>query len=301
MSSAGGSNDGSNDMEVSGYEAALSNEVGISTHADTVTSSGSYSDPSNTGSGERPNPHTDSGTSKTGLTVGSYAGVTPTDKSYSKSEVEKGYTDDGQKLTYYGDKPLTKADAINLGLIQEVFDNKGNRTGEFEEGRYKVNENTGQIQRRDLTLREHMKNAPGLIAWSPTLSFLYGAGKNIQEWAQNLGWSYNSKTGTVTDRGGNNVGERDLMNAAAPHAPGLLSNANNTQTTNAYSAAQWYQNLGNTNTSGSSPFSFSTAYADAKAKQQTILGNPSAVRQIAVTNSPFYDWLKDRSLDKGIL
>ena len=57
----------------------------------------------------------------------------------------------------------------------------------------------------------------------------------------------------------------------------------------------------NTNTSGSSPFSFSTAYANAKAKQQTILGNPSAVRQIAVTNSPFYGWLKDRSLDKGIL
>ena len=72
MSGGGGGsgNDGSNDMEVSGIEAAMSTEKGISNYSDTRTSSSSYSDPSNTGSGSRPNPHTDSGTSRADLTVG---------------------------------------------------------------------------------------------------------------------------------------------------------------------------------------------------------------------------------------
>ena len=72
MSGGGGGsgNDGSNDMEVSGMEAAVSTERGISNYSDTRTSSSSYSDRSNTGSGTRPNPHTDSGTSRADLTVG---------------------------------------------------------------------------------------------------------------------------------------------------------------------------------------------------------------------------------------
>ena len=84
------------------------------------------------------------------------------------------------------------------------------------------------------------------------------------------------------------------MNAVAPQAPGLLSNSN----TGSSVANQWYSNLGSNTTT---PFSFSTAYSDAKAKQQNILGNPSAVRQLAVNESPFYDWLKTNSLNKGIL
>ena len=72
MSGGGGGsgNDGSNDMEVSGMEAAVSTERGISNYSDTRTSSSSYNDRSNTGSGSRPNPHTDSGTSRADLTVG---------------------------------------------------------------------------------------------------------------------------------------------------------------------------------------------------------------------------------------
>ena len=71
MSGGGGSkSDSSNDMQVSGMEAAISKEKGISTYADTKTSTSSYNDPSNTGSGERYNPHTDSGTSKADLTLG---------------------------------------------------------------------------------------------------------------------------------------------------------------------------------------------------------------------------------------
>ena len=90
------------------------------------------------------------------------------------------------------------------------------------------------------------------------------------------------------------------MNAAAPDAPGLVSG--NTQTTSGYSASQWYGNLGNnTGNAGSNPFSFNASYAKAKAKQASILGNPSAVRQLAVSQSPFYNILKENKLDKGIL
>jgi hypothetical protein len=221
---------------------------------------------------------------------------------FTDQELEKGYTDDGQKINYYGDTPATLSKAVSLGLTQEVFDKEGNPTGEFEQGRNRIDPVTGQLARADLTFSEHWDNAPKAIRWSPTLRFLYSSGKNLSEWAKSKGWNFNSNTGNFTDDRGQNVGERDLMNAAAPDAPGLIANQSNTQTTSgSYSASQWYANLGNTNTTGSNPFSFSTAFADAKAKQQTILGNPSAIRQLAVNESPFYNWLKENSLNKGIL
>ena len=62
-------------------------------------------------------------------------------------------------------------------------------------------------------------------------------------------------------------------------------------------AAKWYSNLG----SVSNNFAYQSAYATAKAKQQGILGSPSPMRYHAVSESPFYNWLKDNSLNKGIL
>ena len=62
-------------------------------------------------------------------------------------------------------------------------------------------------------------------------------------------------------------------------------------------AAKWYKNLGNIKNN----FAYQSAYASAKAKQQGILGSPSPFRYLAVNESPFYNWLKDNSLDKGIL
>ena len=165
------------------------------------------------------------------------------------------------------------------------------------------NPTTQKMERvQDYTFKEHWDRAPDALKWSPTLRLLYASGKNLSEWTKAKGWSLNPGTGTITDEKGNNVGERVLMNAVAPEAPELIANQSNTQTTSgSYSASQWYANLGNTNTTGSNPFSFSTAFADAKAKQQTILGNPSAIRQLAVNESPFYNWLKENSLNKGIL
>ena len=87
------------------------------------------------------------------------------------------------------------------------------------------------------------------------------------------------------------------MNALAPEAPYIVSGT--TAPTNS-PAANWYQSLGNTSTS-QNQFSFATELAAAKAKQAGILGNQSAVGWLAVNQSPFYNFLKERKLDKGIL
>ena len=62
----------------------------------------------------------------------------------------------------------------------------------------------------------------------------------------------------------------------------------------------WYSSLGNTSPSGFT-FSFQKQLNDAKAKQNIILNNSSSVGQLAVNQSPFFDFLKTRSLNKGIL
>ena len=296
MSGGGGSgSDGSGDMQVSGMEAAVSKEKGISTHAESRTGAESTSG----GSGDHRTGPTGPDTSMVG-SVENFRTNPNTGKvisgAYSDAEIEKGVTQYGEPLEDYNGVTMTKSQAISSGII-----NKDPETGEETAGRYRYNENTQQLERTDLSFKEHWDNAPKAIRWSPTLRFLYSSGKNLGEWAKNKGWNYNSNTGNFTDNSGGNVGERDLMNAAAPDAPALIANQSNTQTTTGYSASQWYANLGNTNTTGSNPFSFSTAFADAKAKQQTILGNPSAIKQLAVNESPFYGFLKKNSLDKGIL
>ena len=62
-------------------------------------------------------------------------------------------------------------------------------------------------------------------------------------------------------------------------------------------AAKWYANMGG----GQGGFNLTTAYASAKAKQASILGNPSSIRQLAINQSPYYDFLKLNKLDRGIL
>ena len=282
MSGGGGSSsDGGNDMQVSGMEAAISQEKGISTHAESRV-----------------------GPSQASRDRDDYSSMDQEEQAvYDAPKAPDTSTvgiaanrDDYFNLDQEGQAEVDRARAISQGTI--TIDPM---TGEERSGRYITNPNTGQLERRDLSFQEHWDNAPKAIKWSPTLRFLYSTGKNINEWAKSKGWTFNGSTGNFTDNTGDNVGERDLMNAAAPDAPELISKQNNTQTTTGYSASQWYTNLGNTNTTGSNPFSFSTAFADAKAKQQTILGNPSAIKQLAVNESPFYGFLKKNSLDKGIL
>ena len=50
-----------------------------------------------------------------------------------------------------------------------------------------------------------------------------------------------------------------------------------------------------------SGLSFQAAYDAAKTKVNQTLGNPSAMGLLAVNESPFYDFLKIRGLDRRIL
>ena len=317
MSGGGGGSSGGNggDMQVSGAEAAYSNEAGISTHADTRTSTTSYSGGGGEGNNTRPNPHTDSGTSSTSRSLGpdrSTVGIAK--EEYSPQEIEKGYTDEGVQLSNVNGTYMTKAEMYSTGMIE-----KDPTTGEDVQGRYTVNPNTGEYERTDMTFAEHWKNAPGALKYSPTLRFLYASGKNVGEWANKKGFKgYNEagkrpndfwgnltsgsgSSGTNTtdpfNTGGGDGNERNMMNALAPEAPYIVSGITPPASSQ---ASNWYANLGTTNTNQHAT-SIATQYAAAKTAVSKTLQNKGAIGMLAVNKSPFYDWLKTNKIDKGIL
>lgn len=164
----------------------------------------------------------------------------------------------------------------------------------------------------NLSFKEHYKNVQAqnpAMKFSPVLSFLTAAGRNVNEYLTSDYGTY-KYAGPDSDQGGllGRIGgggdnrtqaqrDSEIMRNLAPEAPYIVSGI--TKPTNS-PAANWYQSLGNTSTSGFN-FSYANELAAAKAKQASILGNPSPVGQLAVSQSPFYNWLKERSLDKGIL
>ena len=108
---------------------------------------------------------------------------------------------------------------------------------------------------------------------------------------------FNDKYGAPTidtSEGGDN---RDFMNYIAPEAPHIVGGTTKQDSM----AAKWYASLGNNNNNNAFGFSFQKEYDAAKQKQAGILGSPSSVGMLAVSNSPFYNFLKERNLDKGIL
>jgi hypothetical protein len=148
----------------------------------------------------------------------------------------------------------------------------------------------------DFTWKEHYDKAPDILKWSPTLRSIYATGKNIGEWATRKGWSFDSKTGTVNDGQGNNIGERDLMNAASADAPYVASGMPVKSAPDSM-AAKWFNQLGGS----AGNFNLTSAFADAKAKQQQILGNTTPVGLLAANQTGYFNFLKDNSLTKGIL
>ena len=335
MSSGGGSgSDGGNDMQVSGMEAAISKEKGISTHADTRTSSSSYS------GGE--GPHDQGGVHNTGLQKGEYAGVTPSMSSINPKtgKFESGGFVDAEDEYLEPDKDHWIATQKAIGKTNKELRDKGLDKSDWTdwtkeqqdayqlemnklkgtEGKrysfYKGNEGT-----TNLSFGEHWKDA---VVKHPALKFsvlgrfLYTAGQTLGEnLTTDYGtWRYGAKEGTGSGRpvdgggwlgllGGsgsgdntNVIGDREAMNIIAPHAPYIVSG---TQPPPGGSpAADWYASLGKSSTSGFQ-FSFSDELKAAKAKQAGILGKSSAVGQLAVNQSPFYNWLKQNKLDRGIL
>ena len=148
----------------------------------------------------------------------------------------------------------------------------------------------------DLTFKEHWDNAPAIVKWSPTLRLLYAGGKNLGEWARSKGWNWDSTTHKVRYGDGNEVSESDMQSATASEAPHIIGGT----TQQSSQAAQWYANLGSGNTSPGA-FDLTTQYAKAKSAVSQRLKSTSSVGQIAVSNSAFFDFLKDNSLNKGIL
>ena len=86
--------------------------------------------------------------------------------------------------------------------------------------------------------------------------------------------------------------DRDAMNQLAPSAPFIQTGTQQPDSV----AAKFFGNSAN-----KFKFSFENEYGKALARQNTLLNKPSAVGLLAVNQSPFYNWLKDNSLDKGIL
>jgi hypothetical protein len=101
----------------------------------------------------------------------------------------------------------------------------------------------------------------------------------------------NFSTSGVGDGQDNN---RTIMNTIAPLAPYVVSET----TPQESEANKWYNSIGKNTVS---KFNFASAYANAKTKVTNNLKNHGPLAQLAVSNSPYYDWLKTNKIDRGIL
>ena len=204
--------------------------------------------------------------------------------------------------TGMSDEMANRTRELTLAQHEAVLGDHGDPMGSPDEqakyARYVkyTAENQPLNKTEDLTFKEHWDNAPGILKYSLVLRGLYAAGKNLAEWARSKGWNWNSTTGKVTDNDGNEVSESDMQGATASQAPYMVSG---TTPVNSM-ATQWYSTLGSS-PSNPGAFNLTAQYAKAKAAVSQRLGNPTSVGQLAVNNSPFYNWLKDNSLNKGIL
>jgi hypothetical protein len=85
-------------------------------------------------------------------------------------------------------------------------------------------------------------------------------------------------------------GGGDALLAASPY---LVSGTTQVES----EASKWYNSIGN----NTKQFNFASAYATAKEKVSQTLNNKGPIGMLAVSDSPYYDWLKTNKLDRGIL
>jgi len=108
------------------------------------------------------------------------------------------------------------------------------------------------------------------------------------DWTRDYG-----KDLSAPDDGGNARGLTNVITPYAAHAVGGTTQQSS-------QAAKWYANLGSGN-SNPGAFNLTQQYAAAKAAVSQKLQSTSSVGQIAVADSAFFNFLKDNSLNKGIL
>ena len=284
MSGGGGGsgNDGSNDMQVSGMEAAVSKEKGISTYSDTRVSDKSFSPGGGDGSS---NVQLGPDTSTVGMA--SDLGMTQTqlDKATAKNIVD--LVDQGVNVNdaisgktsieriIQGKGPFLTAKA--LGEVLSPFANAANtkRRSSWIEGTDKF----GMPRSRDFYIKNKRAYNPNavLVKGTPEYEFLEDSGyfKSLEGVSSN------------PDRGDNNFYD-------VPEDVKLVEStaANRMDSV----AAKFFGK-----SADKFKFDFQNEYTKALANQKALLNKPSAVGLLAVNKSPFYNWLKDNSLDKGIL
>jgi hypothetical protein len=144
----------------------------------------------------------------------------------------------------------------------------------------------------------HYKNSTAMgYSMTNPLSGLKDKFGNAKDWVGDKfgglldGPDANFNTSGVGDGSDNN---RTTMNTIAPLAPYAVSGI----TPQESQASKWYASIGE-NTG--STFNFAGAYADAKTKVAANLSSHGPLAQLAVSDSPYYNWLKTNKLDKGIL
>ena len=286
MSGGGGSgNDGSNDMQVSGMEAAMSTEKGISTHAESRVGRGNNQGNINDEFGTGGNVY-DSGPDTSTVGIASDLGMSQTqlDKATAKNIVD--LVDSGVNVNdaisgktsveriLQGKGPFLTVRA--LGEVLRPFANAANtkRRSNWIEGTDKF----GMPRSRDFYIQHKRAYNPNavLVKGTPEYEFLKDSGyfESIKDMSPG-----DSDDNTYYD---NPEDVKLVENVAANRFDSV--------------AAKFFGNSAN-----KFKFSFENEYGKALARQKTLLNKPSAVGLLAVNQSPFYNWLKDNSLDKGIL
>jgi hypothetical protein len=328
-----GNDSGGSDMQVSGMEAAYSNEKGISTHAESrtgYTGGGSDNNNNNNNYSSQDNEEQQAIDTYNSTPDTSTVGIAAPDTGTVDSENEYDAPDRAhynqtqkditQAITGLGDDYQADWSDLSKGQ-QEQYQLEMNKVKGTEGKNYSFYAgNEGTINN---TFAENWKDAvvtsPSLSK-SPTLRFLMASAKTVK---QNATTSYGTGdygagelsgggSGTAVDKGGwlgkissgqasqDFIGTpqgRDAMNEIAPHAPYMISGI--TKPTDS-PAANWYANLGTTPSSPAG-FNLATEYATAKAAISTKLQSRGPIGMLAVSDSPYYDWLKTNKLDKGIL
>lgn len=200
---------------------------------------------------------------------------------------------------YDGGRGRQDAEDQYGGRYEVNYSSKDNRSGREEQydpslGDPDPEVNVPTAKRQD-TITSFTKNLEANVKSSP----LYATPLGITTTAIQTGLA-NAMLGNIgtvgsTDnesRGGDE--QRNLTRQLTPLAPYAIRGEIAPESP----ALNWYRNLGE---NIQTPFNFSQGYINAKARQQGILGTPTPIRYHAVSESPFFSFLKDNSLNKGIL
>jgi len=290
MSGGGGGsgNDGSNDMQVSGMEAAVSKEKGISTYADTRVSTSSFTqdnDYSSQDNEEQSARDLTLGPDTSTVGIASDQGMTQAqlDRATAKNIVD--LVDSGVNVNdaISGKTPIERVlkgkgpfTARVLGEILAPFANAANtrRRSSWIEG---VDE-SGMPRAREfyqLYGKAYNPNAV-LVKGTPEYSFLEDSGyfKSLEtpEGRPDDGNTYYDVAEDV----------KLVENVAANRFDSV--------------AAKFFGK-----SADKFKVDFQNEYKKALANQQATLSKNSGVGLLAVNQSPFYDFLKKNNIDKGIL